>query len=63
MRGNKPAWFRLGRRAWQFCLVDLRDTNRFMALTNLVLPTSPYLWIDTEYDNARHRFYRATLKP
>ena len=31
------------------------------ARTNLVLETSPCLWVDTEMPNTTNRFYRAVL--
>jgi hypothetical protein len=39
----------------------LRPTNQWTVLTNLVLPTSPYLWFDIDSPNAPMRFYRAVL--
>jgi uncharacterized repeat protein (TIGR01451 family) len=42
---------------------DLSNTNNWTTLTNLVLQTTPYLFIDTESPQAPHRFYRAVLMP
>lgn len=39
------------------------DTNAWTALTTIVLPLTPYLFLDRTSDNASKRFYRAVLIP
>jgi hypothetical protein len=41
---------------------DLNSSN-WTVLTNLVLPSSPYLFIDPQPANGSQRFYRALLLP
>ena len=41
---------------------DLNNTN-WLNLTNVVLPSSPYLFIDTASPQDLRRFYRAVLVP
>jgi hypothetical protein len=38
----------------------LQPTNTWQTLTtNLVLPSSPHVWIDLDSPNARQRYYQA----
>jgi len=39
------------------------NPDSWTAVTNLVLPSSPYLWIDPDSINMAQRFYRAILLP
>ncbi|NOS71008.1 MAG: hypothetical protein HOP33_13890 [Verrucomicrobia bacterium] len=41
---------------------DLNNTN-WLTLTNIALPTNPYLLVDTDSPNHARRFYRAILVP
>lgn len=41
------------------CITNLTQTNSWLELTNLTLPSSPYLWVDTTAPVAGRRFYRA----
>jgi len=41
-------------------VTDLANTNSWLTLTNFVLPTSPYLFIDLSAPGASKRFYRET---
>jgi len=41
-------------------VTTLSNVNNWITLTNLVLPSSPYLLIDTSAGNAPRRFYRET---
>ncbi len=41
------------------CVTDLPPTNNWLSLTNFVLPSSPYLWMDTTVPATGRRFYRA----
>lgn len=51
-------------RTYRLEWVDLlADTNDWHALTNIVLPVSPYLLIDYGSTNSGSRYYRATLLP
>jgi len=43
------------------CTSDLNQTNSWQTLTNLTLPSSPYLYIDTASPDYPRRFYRAVL--
>ena len=43
--------------------LDLKLTNSWIILTNIVLPTSPFLWIDTGSTNSPKRYYRALSAP
>ncbi len=43
------------------CANSLSDTN-WTPLTNILLPASPYLWIDLASPTAPSRFYRAVLQ-
>src|SRR5258705_10549198 len=40
--------------------VLVNGSNNWITLSNLVLPSSPYLFIDTSAPNLPHRFYRDT---
>ncbi len=40
-------------------VTDLAQTNAWAPLTNLVLPTSPYLWLDAGCPATGQRYYRA----
>src|SRR5208282_437739 len=40
------------------CTPDLTQTNNWQTLTNLTLPSSPYLYIDTASPDYPRRFYR-----
>lgn len=40
-------------------VADLAQTNAWVSLTNLVLPTSPYLWLDAGCPATGRRYYRA----
>lgn len=42
---------------------DLVNTNSWTTLTNLVLPSNPYLFIDTSTPQAVRRYYRAIALP
>ncbi len=42
-------------------VTDLSETNNWLSLTNLVLPSSPYLFVDTTSPATFRRFYRAIL--
>jgi hypothetical protein len=42
---------------------DLVNTNSWLTLTNLTLPSSPYLFIDTATPQAIRRYYRAIALP
>jgi uncharacterized repeat protein (TIGR01451 family) len=42
---------------------DVGDTNTYANLTNFVLPTSPYLFIDTQHPAVDKGFYRAAPVP
>ncbi len=42
---------------------NLVQTNVWSPLITLVLPTSPYLWVDTQVPATSNRFYRAVLLP
>jgi hypothetical protein len=42
---------------------EVSNTNDWMTLTNFVLPTSPYLFIDRDSANQHKRFYRAVSVP
>jgi uncharacterized repeat protein (TIGR01451 family) len=42
---------------------DVADTNTYANLTNLVLPASPYLFIDTQHPAVNKGFYRAAPVP
>jgi len=42
---------------------DLVNTNSWTTLTNLALPSSPYLFIDTSTPQAVRRYYRAIAQP
>ncbi len=41
----------------------LGDTNLWIAVTNIVLPASPFLWVDPDSPAATKRFYRAIREP
>jgi formylglycine-generating enzyme required for sulfatase activity len=41
------------------CVTNLAQTNDWVALTNLTLPGSPYLWVDRTVSATSQRFYRA----
>ena len=41
---------------------EINNTN-WLNLTNIALPFSPYLFIDTDTPNYPKRFYRALLMP
>jgi hypothetical protein len=41
----------------------LSSTNAWYALTNFVLPTSPYFFLDTTVSGKERRYYRAFLLP
>jgi hypothetical protein len=43
------------------CAADPADTN-WISVTNITLPTSPYLWFDLTSPTAPKRFYRAILQ-
>jgi len=43
------------------CTPDLTQTNNWQTLTNLTLPSSPYLYIDTASPDYPRRFYRVVL--
>jgi formylglycine-generating enzyme required for sulfatase activity len=40
------------------CTPDLSHTNQWLTVTNLMLPCSPFLWVDTGTPSAPRRFYR-----
>jgi formylglycine-generating enzyme required for sulfatase activity len=40
---------------------NLVQTNHWLTLTNLLLPASPHLWVDTTCPVAGQRFYRAIM--
>ncbi|MBI3879072.1 MAG: immunoglobulin domain-containing protein [Verrucomicrobia bacterium] len=42
---------------------DLVNTNNWLVLTNITLPSSPYLYIDLESPVIPKRFYRSVLLP
>jgi hypothetical protein len=42
---------------------NLQDANNWTALTNLVLPSSPYFWVDLTSTNQPKRFYRCVRIP
>jgi hypothetical protein len=42
---------------------NLQSTNDWHTVTNLVLTTSPQVWIDYEFPGSPHLFYRAVLLP
>ena len=42
---------------------DLQNTNNWTALTNLVLPSRPYFWVDLTSTNQPKRFYRCVRIP
>jgi hypothetical protein len=44
-------------------LSNLNNTNSWMQLTNLTLPTNPYLWVDLSSLGQPKRFYRSVLVP
>jgi len=56
LRGPVGGTFRID------CLNDLNNTN-WTTLTNIVLPNSPYLFIDTSSPSFLRRFYRAVWLP
>ncbi len=39
------------------------NAAQWLTLTNFVLPSSPFIWIDTVSTNSGRRFYRAVLTP
>src|SRR5208283_329936 len=39
------------------CSTNLSQTNNWQTLTNLTLPSSPYLWVDTSAPATAQRFY------
>ncbi len=41
------------------CVTNLTETNAWVSLTNLMLPTSPHLWLDTNRPATVRRYYRA----
>jgi len=45
------------------CRNELAPTNEWITLKNLVLPSSPYLFIETNSPIALKRFYRVTSEP
>ena len=44
-------------------VTNLSDTNNWVTLTNLVLPSNPYIFIDYGSPGQPRRFYRDTLLP
>jgi hypothetical protein len=48
---------------YQIDYCNALDTNNWTTLTQLVLPGSPYLFIDPDSPNRVQRFYRAVLLP
>ena len=42
---------------------NLADTNAWTSLTNVVLPASPFLFIDPDSAASSHRFYRSEYVP
>ncbi len=50
-------------RTYRIETADSVDAAEWRTIATLVLPSSPFVWIDTLSPNARHRFYRAVLAP
>ena len=42
-------------------VTDLHQTNNWQLLTNLILPTSPYLWFDASCPATSRRFYQVLV--
>ena len=51
----------LAGRLYQIQSTDSLQTTNWQTLTSLVLPYSPYIWVDTSPGNPAMRFYRAVL--
>lgn len=51
----------LSGRLYQIQSTDSLQTTNWQTLTSLVLPYSPYIWVDTSPGNSAMRFYRAVL--
>jgi hypothetical protein len=57
IEGPAGKWYRIERTD------ALQNSNTYVAVTNIYLPSTPATWIDFDSPNARSRFYRAVVLP
>ena len=50
-------------RLYQIECAEAVYAAEWLALTNFVLPSSPFIWVDTVSTNSSRRFYRAVMTP